>query len=425
MALAEAVAAGISPSKISWRFSYPEAFRKSEFRDLSTGYTHALRSIISDGAAGTVFAPCTESEAAALYFHKKGRAYLNETVIVLDVGGSTTDIAVWHDNKFLWRNSLRFAGRNILLPFLLQRPNLVAKLTEQPATLKSMYEQWKQRVDLAGQNEKQGNSDFVIANALDVIINQPTFAQAMQKTLPMLTAKGGDGELLRMSVQTAFAGILYYVGLQLRVLNNVNWDNVQNISICLGGRGSLLFRNVLGSSADEMSQTARILSAATGKKFTTKVAYTADPKHEVAYGLVAKHDLDNTTREVSAVLGEGFIADGIKVDASSPISSLIGKTSVAFDRAMPSTRAFTELLRKEVGIELNWDGVRDDLVGKCGAAVVETGMLADLIAADAARGTAVEGESVTLIEPPFAIALRSLIGLINSSGSSKALLKQL
>lgn len=412
MASAEACASGVPADGIRWRFSYPEAFRQSEFEDLLLGYTSALRSV-DPKVAEDALETRTESKAAAFYFHQELGAHLNETVVVLDVGGSTTDIAFWHNNKFVWRSSVKVAGGHILQPFLMQRTELVQQLAEDSEGLAALYQAWQ-----AGENNakpKESTPEVIAGrlNALDVIINQQVFSDALRHRLPIA---GGQGDvlLLRLLVQTALAGLLYYVGLQLRSLGNaIEWGNVETVKVCLGGRGSLLFQNVLADRPETLRKTVSILAAAAQRPFDVQTVFTGHPKHEVAYGLVVDRLIDDSNRHRTSILGESFVADGAQIGPTEPVTRLISAKAMSFDRKLPSTRDFVEMLKKEVGVIAELDAMRDDLISNCGAAITDNQMPASL---QAAAVTAVAGGSdtdTTPIEPPFAIVLREMIGLVN------------
>lgn len=420
MALAEAVAAGVRPDDVSWRFSYPEAFRQSELDDLTVSYQGQLSQILPPVTERKSIEKRTESEAAALYFNHAQKAFLNQTMIVLDVGGGTTDIAIWHKEKFLWRNSIKVAGGNILLPFLARRPDLVKLVAQESKDLAPMVESWLRK-------NTEGQARAVALNTLDVIVNQAAFSDAMKRRLPLLTGTG-DGLLLRQLVQTAYAGLLFYIALQLEALGNaVGWDDVRTVRLCFAGRGSLLFRDTLGGRAETLGTTTKILPGMLGREFSTPVVFTDDPKHEVAYGLVVDRAIDDSQRVRAAVFGEAMRADGQSLSHKENTASLVGRRQISFDPMLPQTERFATALKKFARIDLNLSRVRDDLVGRCDGAIGTGSDVLDRLRIAARAGADAVGghEDVTLVEPPFAIVLRELLGLISEAPNSTPLLKDL
>ena len=120
-------------------------------------------------------------------------------------------------------------------------------------------------------------------------------------------------------------------------------------------------------------------------------------------------------------------ADGAALAATGDTSQLVGKRQITFDPALPSTTAFAAALKKYAHIQLNLEAMRDDLIGRCDAAIGTGSDVEERLRAAAVTSTDALGQSdnVTLVEPPFAIVLRELIALISEAPSSAPLLKDL
>jgi len=67
----------------------------------------------------------TEGYSAGIFFknlnNPQERAYINDVAICLDVGGKTTDIAIWYDGKIVLSASILLAGENIIDAFRVKR----------------------------------------------------------------------------------------------------------------------------------------------------------------------------------------------------------------------------------------------------------------------------------------------------------------
>ena len=69
----------------------------------------------------------TEAIAFASYF----RNYRNEQLVhtaCLDVGGGTTDLSVWQENKLLHQVSIKFAGQDICTRVMQLKPSFIRLL---------------------------------------------------------------------------------------------------------------------------------------------------------------------------------------------------------------------------------------------------------------------------------------------------------
>ena len=107
MTLAELTADGVSPEDVRWRYSYPMAMSGPDianFRDIATKVVGQLR---DPGEPGQSRIPpqtvgfCTESAAAAVWYLNRSR-FKTTSQIVMDIGGGTTDMALWTERSPVW-----------------------------------------------------------------------------------------------------------------------------------------------------------------------------------------------------------------------------------------------------------------------------------------------------------------------------------
>lgn len=93
-ALMEAVLQGAN--RIQWFYSYPTSFTGRQLKMLRANWTSVMEEmerasdISFDGSV-----PQTESNSIAEYFISDMKAHPKNGIVCLDIGGGSTDIAVW------------------------------------------------------------------------------------------------------------------------------------------------------------------------------------------------------------------------------------------------------------------------------------------------------------------------------------------
>lgn len=109
---AEAVRARVET--INWRFSYPCSFSKYDLAGFQSTWEESVRRCSElTGIRGVLLDAISESQAAAAYFSHK-RQLRTRGSVCLDIGGGSTDIAIWQgDNTLRLISSVHFAGRKI------------------------------------------------------------------------------------------------------------------------------------------------------------------------------------------------------------------------------------------------------------------------------------------------------------------------
>lgn len=114
--MVEAVETGAN--SFEWLYSYPKAFSIMQRNQYQSTWKAIYDATIKTACTLNNVEPSSlsESESVAEYFKKDMKASTARGIICLDIGGGTTDIAVWqgNDDALLNQTSIRFAGRNIL-----------------------------------------------------------------------------------------------------------------------------------------------------------------------------------------------------------------------------------------------------------------------------------------------------------------------
>jgi hypothetical protein len=357
--LAELVAQGADPAAVTWSFSQPGSFSASHaraFNDICKR-SMAWARVAENGAKIAEPKVRLESEAAALYFvrHRDQGVGFGETVFTLDIGGQTTDICLWHQRHLLWQTSVRFAGQHILIDYLKHHPEARAKVVRGPTR-----DEILRRLEEIGELRE----DATLTQALEVVVNSDLFDKSFELTQ--------DPDLQQVA-ELSLAGLLYYLGMMVQHLSNR--ANLPahipalaaplDVRICLGGRGSLLFKSV----ADQRELYKQYFSKVSGFEVRNLDFHMSlHPKHEVSFGMLAPREgagkfvLDKTYDR--CVLGEslqidGKIRNGLDVLATEDLDKQWSVTSLQqFEKFL---EVYAGVFRRALTLS---DRVRSDLINR-------------------------------------------------------------
>ena len=311
-------AAASGASQIEWSVSYPSAFSRNESRgyrkcwaDLCTdlqGDTGIVHKLIDGSGEGGLQ---TEAIAFASYF----RNYRNEQLVhtaCLDVGGGTTDLSIWQENKLLHQVSIKFAGQDICTRVMQLKPSFIRLLFSAGSAGDIGNDEVKLRQD------PNFNSwfDNCLRYESDTLLRE---------RLPLLREQKENitNEFISL-MAVSFAGIYHYLGLVLKGLQHegkllkqepmavymggngarfMNWLD-ESSSFNVGCESHLLMKEVQTRSAGFPDSTGGIGTTTLSDRF----------KDETACGLVSKGtSLIGITnpRDDLMFAGESLIINGI------------------------------------------------------------------------------------------------------------------
>ena len=420
--LAEGLANGVDPSRISWNFSYPESFSPAQLQDFKDIFKVSLYAALQpfDRDITSQISPFYKSESlsSALYFADNKSAPFTESVITIDIGGHTSDISIWQDRKLLWRNSMQIAGRHILINFLNENPSFIDVLAKNNKNMKDAYENYL--VKIVDTRDK-----IAIRNAIEVIVNSADFDTAIRNEFLIV---GGDnlGQKLRLISNLALSGILFYTGQIIDYLTEkmklYDPNHSEEVHVCLGGRASLLYKVLLTRDIDKDGLSNLLSQSSNGKVKAGNIVFnfTDDPKHEVSHGLLVEakgmSDFDLSKRCFDLLLGEDVEVERVVIDAQTSVNNLdIEKQLRIID--LKNFKKFHDVARDCLGIsvELNRKNesgisakVNTELVNSQADALEAKKQGVDLDSTD------VKAESAR-IEPPFIVALKEILERISKN----------
>lgn len=393
-AAAEMAEKGVS--QVSLRYSWPTAFSKSDRHNMMVNWNGVPQAM--ERLTGVAFRNESEgvdnSEAAAAtrYFSDHpGNADITGGAVTFDIGGGTTDLAIWNRLKLHSHDSILFAGRDIFLAPLRRRPELLEEI--------------EPRVPLEAL--KKGQRDPAFDAHLDAIVAY--YGDKLIAALPVKEARPSVRGFLHL-LELGLCGLGFFSGLMVRRLIEkgiFQKENVESISIFAGGNGSKMFQwCALGQFSDQTQIHERFANAfraaADWKEVRVHIEPSAEPKTEVAYGLVAAPLDPDRGDSMPPLSGEQFrIGNDSKPWTDSPDWPAIRDMTVAVDRKLPIFRLFLDTMGHELTpSELDKIGGAVDLRFAQQSAAVKAALKQD---------RSLKGEELLRKEPIFIMALKKYL----------------
>jgi len=280
---------------VSVTHTYPSVFsaaliakHNDEWRDLQSYLNLGAK---GDDSRVTVH-PATMTETVAVCRHlevAQGASPVSNT-ISLDVGGSTTDMAVWAKKKLEVQESVKLAAG--VVGRYLQSPDAQDFLKWFEATMKSPPYNLK-GFALANFASKPSGYSLMFTNLLSYL--------ALKGYLKNLVAQiNAEPEARRLMSHLIylFGGLLYYAGLLARKAGLPQEHDTYDIYFC--GRGGTLVEWIRGYNvlAQEMFEAGLFGPAGRQGKAAPTVAakISTQPKEEVGSGLLAENDLQGNPK---------------------------------------------------------------------------------------------------------------------------------
>jgi hypothetical protein len=337
-----AQAAANSVKEVQWALSYPSAFSKTDRNTYARNWRN-LTVAVEETTGITQICPTldnpnyyrTESLAIAQYFadyempgRKSKLDLVNSTCV--DIGGGTSDISIWEENKLVHQCSVQLAGKDLFSQFIQMNPGFLER------QFKIKTDEWRKlqgfqfyvKLDVFMRRESEG----WLRNRRDMVAEDPEF----QGLLQLMT--------LGMS------GLYYYIGLLLKALYAEGKYKTPEITpVFAGGNGSRLL-NWLAEGGEfnrhcEANELfSAMLSQASGfENIGVNTTLSPLPKDEVACGLVlSESHLKGFEKrdEDLLIAGEAFTVNGENLDWNSRMK--IGGTIEDF--AVPQLTQLTHFL---------------------------------------------------------------------------------
>ena len=295
MVMAEAKYNGVGRIKVRW--SYPSSLPRNlvvNRRNFWNYYTQPNAPFHIDSIEEEA-----ESLAITKYFKEIRNANPNaeSPTIFIDIGGGSTDIAIWGDGEVKCQTSLQIAGNHILGRYMRVRRDLLKELS------RIIIEDNTERNAFLNLRDSLGLSDTVLFNAL-LSFKKPQEeqdnhreAQEEQdnhKKLISYISKGLWGNSnrpfldLRKLMLTFIGGIIYFCGLLVK--KYFNQENTRVVDLYMTGKASKMIDWI---STEREVLTNNILpmflkSALDREDLDSRIEIADNPKEAVAYGLTVQ-----------------------------------------------------------------------------------------------------------------------------------------
>ncbi|WP_148560866.1 hypothetical protein [Magnetospira sp. QH-2] len=420
MSALEIIEQGGNPAETDWWFSYPEAFLPSQIEGFEGLMPQALAKGLDIKKPEIQPKLMTESEATARHFYaaNQDKGILTDTALVLDIGGQTTDVALWQAGKPRWQASLELAGRHTLIDFLAHNLTILDALSEDDATMRQAISNSLHKTNNA--NKKKGNkpkdNNTIEAtktiSAIEIIVNSEWYKIKFSDKFPSIEPTP-PMRLLHTIAEISLSGLFYYIGHNIKHLidQGIVDPNIAPMHVCLGGRGSLLFKHYF--NGQRSAKAVSILKEKSGfENIGDQLVFSTHPKEEVAHGMVVSlEDLDGNRAGAdvcrSIVSGEYLQCDDKTLEADTPMHELpVANRWSTGD--LTELRAMLAAFEKTFGhgIDLN------DALHRVLSDRISTPIGRARGRYEQASKRAHSSHSMGGIEPPFIIAFRELIGLI-------------
>lgn len=427
MAMAEMVALKkVHPSEMSWRISFPEAMGDEAIGFFFSTWTKLVNEELMRPVAGSpprqIRPPSFYSEgAAAAVWFREASNLKTPSMIVFDIGGGTTDVSLWRDDRQIWRDSFMIAGRELIIDFFVKNRDALSELNVSALIEKPEY---RSRILTPSADIGAEDNTDKVRKAITVLVNNPQFSVNFARQFP-LVADTPSGRRLRAGARTMLAGMMYYVGLQLRYLmklQKVTPQVFQMPSVAFAGRGSTIFKYLHGTDAHAIASPLNgamamfKVAGELGDKVDPKPFFSPEPKHEVASGMLRAGDQHRinlsggNVRDIERVVGDLVTGparaggENVIIQPTDPLSRLHElNVDGLYVQDAPEFVRFLEELRKQakLAIEPSPEAWQSLFVGA-------SREITDYVNKEPRH------EGKYEVGPPFIRMLRELIGMIYS-----------
>ncbi|MHB1953307.1 MAG: hypothetical protein ACYCOU_06120 [Sulfobacillus sp.] len=344
MILAEARRRGIVDVNVQW--SYPSSFRRV--------WLTGMRAFWSQVASRELFKRCgsvalsvgageTESVACARYLAGQASLHGDTPAVCVDIGGGSTDIAVWRRGKLEIQTSIKLGGNDILGRYGKERPGFVKYIKD--AVASDEFSVDEKVLDRLSRDK--------LAPVINALLQSPgSHARFRDYLHGQGKSANPDFKHARSFIFVAISGILFYIGMLLKYLRDkdaAGWVVTKEpIVICFGGRGSQLVEWILPIGQQELQKSLASFTRAAmdDSDLQVHIQLSAHPKEEVVRGLVLPRQLSADVEPMTIIGEEGFLISDAPIKWSDSISAS------DFARLTVSTKAdfgWLRLFVKELG----------------------------------------------------------------------------
>jgi hypothetical protein len=313
--LAEGLKNGIDPSRIRIRWAYPRAFTPAQISNLKSFWQAVIESFRAGGMDVQQPEPPLDESAAVLshFVNDLKIAPAGEASVLIDVGGGTSDIAIYERGQALALDSIMFGGKNLTG----QRIQGNTAQTKENPFVRS-FSSWC-RANGLDTNTSEGSAlDKYLKDGQDHLafsyaLSTSAFGSQGRRFVSEPSFAGFQGQILYF-----YSALFYYVGLTIRDLRDKKRISLTELpgTVIVAGNGSkyLDWLTEMKPSSDSafLPFLARMLAAgarATDQKLP-RISVSDVQKLEVGLGLVA--EVPPSDLDLSGAIGESLVGENLQ-----------------------------------------------------------------------------------------------------------------
>lgn len=275
-----------------------------------------------------------ESEAVAYCFEAKIHAATPS--ISIDIGGGTTDIALWSSGTLYLESSIKLAG-NVCNEFIKRNPDFLEKKDSDDKLIENKivwfnekYGKYAEQFKIIIEDKPESTLSTILSLYGDVFAdNYINYGGSNDKNLKNLN------ELILFS----YCSLLYYAGLML----SSTGLQCNKVDIYCAGNGWRNFDWIFGHRFDSKFDSnlenimKKVFIESLGSNINVNLNRSSQPKCEVAIGLLEKPNskvkLTISPNAKKSILGE----DGFYIDKNVKNFSYLIEPNNKFDKSFPKT----------------------------------------------------------------------------------------
>lgn len=287
MIACEWAAQGGNPATLKWHFSRPKDM--GDDADFIHQLKVALAAVVPVPAHDAIQPIKYEGDAAAAYIldeNTKAQGTRGAINVILDIGGGTTDIAIWDNGKpikQLLSTSIRLAGGDFFTDHIMRNPEILEDFGLKAWS--GVIKQLNQESDAA----LKANIHYIG----ELLFSGKTLDNAIEREWSRVS--GTDNvRALKETSYLFLGGLAWFVG---RLLRNLIRDGqlpksvLSDIAVALCGRGSGLFVRLHGPDPRAQTEISKLMllaaaAAGEGRPNYPQVQVSPFPKIEVAAGMI-------------------------------------------------------------------------------------------------------------------------------------------
>jgi len=286
MVSAEARSAKVTRLDLKW--SYPQAFAPKMINDIELAWQSFRSNYGASGTGIVIESQLGETESSAVCSYMVGQelakpAATERAQIIVDVGGGTSDIAVWLRNRIVRQSSVLLAGYE-LSKYAGKAPQLakrIASIIGVPRTEALIL-------------ERPGATLNIVLKIYESQISRALVAERPRQ----------EFKIARTVIFCTFAAMFHYLGLLLKLVSRAN--ALTGADVFLAGNGAKLISWVSGEEAVRGALRRVMLKSAQPLQMES-IGIELMPKHpkeEVARGLLHGGQYEKTPTTSKNIMAE-------------------------------------------------------------------------------------------------------------------------